>query len=168
MDEVWLLPPSVQEFVPQGRPAHQVRDNVVEELDLFAILSAYTEPRGYSPYHPAMMVGLLLYAYRRGVYSSRRIARACEGSKHCFEPRLPGGDGAEPVGLPHHQRVPPASSGGAGRALRAGAHLVPTRRLGRARPCRAGRHQAAGQCLQAQGDELRPDGPGRNRAGGRG
>lgn len=78
VDEVWLLPPSVQEFVPQGHPAHLVRDIVVEELDLSAILSAYTEPRGYPPYHPAMMVALLLYAYSRGVYSSRRIARACE------------------------------------------------------------------------------------------
>jgi len=32
----------------------------------------------YPPYHPAMMVALLLYAYRSGVYSSRRIARGCE------------------------------------------------------------------------------------------
>ena len=51
---------------------------MAEELDLSAILSVYTEPRGYPPYHPAMMVALLLYAYSRGVYSSRRIARACE------------------------------------------------------------------------------------------
>jgi transposase len=78
VDEVWLLPPSVQEFVPEGHPAHLVRDIVAEELDLSAILAAYTEPRGYPPYHPAMMVALLLYAYSRGVYSSRRIARACE------------------------------------------------------------------------------------------
>lgn len=78
VDEVWLLPPSVQEFVPEGHAAHLVRDIVAEELDLSAILSAYTEPRGYPPYHPAMMVALLLYAYSRGVYSSRRIARACE------------------------------------------------------------------------------------------
>ena len=78
VDEVWLLPPSVQEFVPEGHAAHLVRDIVAEELDLSAILAAYTEPRGYPPYHPAMMVALLLYAYSRGVYSSRRIARACE------------------------------------------------------------------------------------------
>jgi transposase len=78
VDEVWLLPPSVQEFVPEGHAAHLVRDIVAEELDLSAILSAYTEPRGYPPYHPAMMVALLLYAYSRGLYSSRRIARACE------------------------------------------------------------------------------------------
>ena len=78
VDEAWLLPPSVQEFVPEGHAAHLVRDMVAEELDLSAILSTCTEPRGYPPYHPAMMVGLLLYAYSRGVYSSRRIARGCE------------------------------------------------------------------------------------------
>src|SRR5215218_3897892 len=78
VNEAWLLPPSVQEFVPEGHAAHLVRDIVTEELDLAAILSAYTEPRGYPPYHPAMMVALLLYAYSRGVYSSRRIARGCE------------------------------------------------------------------------------------------
>ena len=77
-DEVWLLPPSVVDFVPAGHPAHLVRDLVSEELDLSAIMGAYVEVRGYPPYHPAMMVALLLYAYRSGVYSSRRIARACE------------------------------------------------------------------------------------------
>ena len=77
-DEVWLLPPSVADFVPAGHPAHLIRDLVSEELDLSAILGAYTEMKGYPPYHPAMMVALLLYAYRSGVYSSRRIARACE------------------------------------------------------------------------------------------
>src|SRR5919206_3205624 len=82
VDEAWLLPPSVQEFVPEGHPAHLVRDIVVEELDLSAILSVYREPKGYPPYHPAMMVALLLYAYSRGVYSSRRIARACEERLH--------------------------------------------------------------------------------------
>ena len=77
-DEVWLLPPSVADFVPGGHPAHLVRDLVSEELDLWAIMGVYTEVRGYPPYRPAMMVALLLDAYRSGVYSSRRIARACE------------------------------------------------------------------------------------------
>jgi transposase len=75
---VWLLPPSVADFVAAGHPAHLVRDLVSEELDLSAIMDTYTEVRGYPPYHPGMMVALLLYAYRSGVYSSRRIARACE------------------------------------------------------------------------------------------
>jgi transposase len=78
IDEVWLLPPSVAEFVPAGHPAHLIRDLVSEELDLSAIMGACTELKGYPPYHPAMMVALLLYAYRSGVYSSRRIARGCE------------------------------------------------------------------------------------------
>src|ERR1700712_5659394 len=77
-DEVWLLPPSVADFVPAGHPAHLVRDLVSEELDLSAIMGAYTEVKGWPPCHRAMMVALLLYVYRSGVYSSRRIARSCE------------------------------------------------------------------------------------------
>jgi transposase len=79
VDQVWLLPPSVHDFVPTGHPAHLVRELVREELDLSAIVAAYErEERGQPPYHPAMMVALLLYAYTQGVYASRRIAKACE------------------------------------------------------------------------------------------
>jgi transposase len=78
IEQRWLLPPSVHELVPAGHVAHFVRETVREDLDLRAILSSYTEERGYPPYHPAMMVAVLLYAYSRGVYSSRRIAQACE------------------------------------------------------------------------------------------
>jgi len=78
VDQSWLLPPSAYELVPPGHLAHFVRDTVREALDLSAILAAFDEERGYPPYHPGMMVALLLYAYCRGVYSSRRIARACE------------------------------------------------------------------------------------------
>jgi transposase len=78
IDDVWLLPPSVSDFVPVGHPAHLVRDLVCEELDLSGIMSCYGEVKGYPPYHPGMMVALLLYAYSRGVYSSRQIARGCE------------------------------------------------------------------------------------------
>jgi len=73
-----LLPPSVQELVPAGHLAHFVRETVRESLDLSAILAPYAEERGYPPYHPVMITALLLYAYCQGVYSSRRIARACE------------------------------------------------------------------------------------------
>jgi len=74
----WLFPPSVMELVPEGHLAHFVRDTVREHLDLDAILATYQEERGFPPYHPTMMTALLLYAYAQGVYSSRRIARACE------------------------------------------------------------------------------------------
>jgi len=78
VEQRWLFPPSVLELVPPSHAAHFVRDTVRENLDLGAIFAAYREERGYPPYHPAMMVALLLYAYSRGVYSSRKIAQACE------------------------------------------------------------------------------------------
>jgi transposase len=77
VDEVWLFPASVQDFVPPGHIAHLIRETVREGLDLKAILSQYDEERGYPPYHPGMMTALLLYAYSQGIYSSRRIDRAC-------------------------------------------------------------------------------------------
>jgi len=78
VDQAWLLPPSVHDFVPAGHAAHLIRDLVRETLDLQAIMDAYPEERGQPPYHPAMMTALLLYAYSRGIYASRRIAVACE------------------------------------------------------------------------------------------
>jgi transposase len=77
-EQDWLLPPSVSELVPRGHLAHFVRDTVREELDLSGILSSYTEERGYPPYHPALMTALLLYGYSVGIYSSRRLDRACQ------------------------------------------------------------------------------------------
>ena len=78
IDQIWLLPPSVQDLVPAGHMAHFVRDTVRSGLELSAIMDSYEEERGYPPYHPGMMVALLLYAYSQGVYSSRKIAKACE------------------------------------------------------------------------------------------
>jgi transposase len=78
VNQAWLLPASVHDFVPPEHLAHLVREIVRDELDLTPILSVYDEERGQPPYHPAMMVALLLYAYSRGMYSSRQIARGCE------------------------------------------------------------------------------------------
>ena len=78
VDQGWLLPPSVHELVPPGHVAHFVRNAVREDLDLRSILDTYQEERGYPPYHPVMMTALLLYAYTQGIFSSRRIAKACE------------------------------------------------------------------------------------------
>ena len=68
VDQVWLLPPSVQDLVPPGHVAHFVRDTVRTGLDLTAIMARYREERGQPPYHPGMMVALLLYGYCQGVY----------------------------------------------------------------------------------------------------
>jgi transposase len=77
LDQALLLPPSVHDFVPAGHLARFVAALVTEELDLSAILASYRGERGQPPYHPAMMAALLLYAYAVGLYSSRRIAKAC-------------------------------------------------------------------------------------------
>ena len=77
VQQIMMFPPSVQEFVPEGHLAHFVRETVREALDLSEILDAYGEERGQPPYHPVMMTALLLYGYCQGVYSSRRLARAC-------------------------------------------------------------------------------------------
>src|SRR5262245_43530821 len=77
IDQPQLFPASVEDFVPPEHVAHFIRDLVCEQLDLSAILASYEELRGYPPFDPRMMTALLLYGYSRGVYSSRRLARAC-------------------------------------------------------------------------------------------
>ena len=77
LDQALLLPPSAHDFVPAGHLSRFVVALVTEELDLSAILASYQGEKGQPPYHPAMMVALLLYAYAVGIYSSRRIAKAC-------------------------------------------------------------------------------------------
>lgn len=77
LDQALLLPPSVHDFVPTGHLSGFVVALVTEELNLSAILASYQGEKGQPPYHPAMMVALLLYAYAVGLYSSRRIAKAC-------------------------------------------------------------------------------------------
>jgi transposase len=78
VDQVSLFPPSVSDYVPASHPAHFVRDLVRDELDLEAVYASYDDARGAPAFHPVMMTALLLYAYTQGIYSSRRIARACE------------------------------------------------------------------------------------------
>jgi len=79
VEQAWLLPPSVMDFVPPDHIAHFIRDTVREQLDVSAIMAPYEqEERGFPPYHPVMMTALLLYGYCQGTYSSRRLARSCE------------------------------------------------------------------------------------------
>jgi transposase len=74
-DQMFLMPPSVKDWLPAEHLAHFVVD-VVADLDLSAITSVYErEERGFPPYHPMMMVKVLLYAYCVGLPSSRRIER---------------------------------------------------------------------------------------------
>lgn len=77
LDQRLLLPPDLREWLPDGDVALFLSD-VVDELDLSSIYAAYAQGdrRGQPPYHPAMMVKLLLYGYCTGVPSSRKIERA--------------------------------------------------------------------------------------------
>jgi len=77
LDDRLLLPPSVEDFVPPDHLSRFVVSLVRESLDLRAVYAAYSGAKGQPPYDPTMMVALLLYAYAVGLYSSRRIARAC-------------------------------------------------------------------------------------------
>jgi len=78
-DQISLMPASMREWLPSDHLSYFISD-VVDHLDLSAIMERYAgEERGYPPYHPAMMVKVLLYAYCTGVASSRKIEkRLCE------------------------------------------------------------------------------------------
>ena len=77
LNQAYLLPPSLQDWLPEGHLARFVAE-VVEALDLSAIYAKYEERdgRGQAAYDPRMMVRVLIYGYCLGVASSRRIERA--------------------------------------------------------------------------------------------
>src|SRR5271157_1304514 len=77
LNQAYLLPPSLQDWLPEGHLARFVAE-VVEVLDLATIYAKYEagDGRGLSAYDPRMMVRVLIYGYCRGVASSRRIERA--------------------------------------------------------------------------------------------
>ena len=71
-DTLLLMPPSVRDWVdPESLPAFI--SDLVDDLDLTPFLAAHDEPRGMPPYHPAMMLKVLLYGYAVGVRSSRKL-----------------------------------------------------------------------------------------------
>lgn len=76
-EQLFLMPPSLREWLPPKHLAHFVGE-VVDGLELDAIIGIYErEERGQPPYHPAMMTKVLLYAYCVGEPSSRVIERGC-------------------------------------------------------------------------------------------
>src|SRR5258706_2227372 len=77
IDQTLLLPPNVQDFVPKGHVSRFIVELVRESLDLKEITGSYVSGLGQPPFDPRMMVALLLHGYTSGLYSSRRIAKAC-------------------------------------------------------------------------------------------
>jgi transposase len=71
------MPPSLREWLPEGHLAWFIL-GTVEELDLGPFYATYrADGHGRAAHDPAMMLGVLLYAYCKGLRSSRVIERAC-------------------------------------------------------------------------------------------
>ena len=70
----WLLPPSLEELIPES---HLVRlvNSAIDGMDLSPVLNTY-EGGGSSSYHPRMMLKALVYGYVEKIYSSRGIEKA--------------------------------------------------------------------------------------------
>jgi transposase len=77
-EQVWLFPPSPRDWLPEGHLVYFLMD-VVGQIDIDPIFAHYEKtPQGQPPFHPRMMLTLLLYAYCTGVFSSRKIMARCE------------------------------------------------------------------------------------------
>ena len=72
-----MLPPSLDDWLPEDHLARFVAELVDGVLDLSAIYADCSEARGHLPYDPRLMVRLLVYGYSIGVRSSRAIERRC-------------------------------------------------------------------------------------------
>jgi transposase len=70
----YLLPPSIQDYLPEDHLARFVVE-IVDQLDLRQLLGVYAGV-GKKPYHPAMLVALLFYGYATGTFSSRKLEKA--------------------------------------------------------------------------------------------
>ena len=82
-NQVYLFPPSPQDWLPEGDLVYFLLDTVAT-IDLTPIFAHYErETRGQPPFHPRMMVALLLYCYATGTRSSRKIMRRCQTDVAC-------------------------------------------------------------------------------------
>ena len=73
-DTGFLMPPSVDEWLPEKHLVRFVVE-VIEGLDLRAMSGSY-RGSGSASYHPALLLGILVYGYATGVFSSRKLERA--------------------------------------------------------------------------------------------
>ena len=73
----FLMPPSLDDWLPENHTARFISEVVDELLDLSVIYDSYFEASGAPPYDPTMMLKLLFYAYSTGVTSSREMERRC-------------------------------------------------------------------------------------------
>src|SRR5580658_10291708 len=79
----YLLPPSVDEWLPEKHLARFIVE-VIDGLDLGRMSGAY-RGSGSAWYHPRMLLGLLVYGYATGAFSSRKLERATYDSAAVLE-----------------------------------------------------------------------------------
>jgi transposase len=80
MNQMSLMPQSYAERIPVGHLVRLVNE-AIEALDLEILLTQY-EGGGTSSYHPKMLLKVLVYAYCKKIYTSRKIAEALEENLH--------------------------------------------------------------------------------------
>lgn len=76
-NQVMLVPPSLDEWLPENHLSRFIAELVDTELDLSRFYASYGNAKGFPPYDPRLMVRVLLYGYCVGVRSSRELERAC-------------------------------------------------------------------------------------------
>lgn len=79
-DQMWLLPPSLDELIPANHIVRTV-NTAINGMDLRSILRSY-KGGGTSSYHPQMLLKVLIYAYTQRIYSARMIAKALRENIH--------------------------------------------------------------------------------------
>jgi len=75
-NQTFLLPPSLNDFIDESHPAHMVND-LVEKMDLSSLEKRYGN-KGQPSYHPRMTIKVILYGFTVGIFSSRKLQRACK------------------------------------------------------------------------------------------
>ncbi len=79
-DQLSLLPPSLDEMIPDNHVVRIVR-SVIDQLNIDDILKKY-KGGGASSYHPKLMLKILVYGYLSNTYSSRKIEQAAQSNIH--------------------------------------------------------------------------------------
>src|SRR5580704_1595019 len=150
IDQTQLLPAAVVDYVPADHLAQFVVALAREHLDLSEIVASYKSGLGQPPFDPRMMTALLLYAYCSGLYSSRRMAKACAERVDFMMIVAHDAPDFRTIADFRKRHLPPL-----GRLFLPGAEACGKSRAGEAGACRARRHEDQGERLQTQGDELR-------------
>ena len=161
--QVFLLPPSIDDWLPEGHLARFVSELVDEVLDLEPFLAVFTEARGFAPYDPRLMLKLVLYGYTTGVRSSRKIEKCCHDDVAFGF--LTANQAPDFRSIARFRPPPPRSSGW---VVRRGVGVVPAGRDGQVGPGRVGWVQGAGQRVAPQSDVVQADDRTRSEAAGRG